>query len=573
MATLKYGKYIENNKKLNLSYNGLMLQNEIYGIFYEDELKNENFKKIINPFYELIDNNDEIISILNMTDLNPLEYLYLNRQKIHKILYDFDSTITINEEMLKEYVDYYYLYCLINYQSVLVNFKYNFQIIQDAYDKQKISKGIINRIIMSKIVISIIDNFLAEEEENDIIEKCTNIKTKCIEYIIQNKEELNKYQKNLDMDNLEKSDVSIEDIYSDIIYNLIISNKLNKSEEILKELEIKKIRLNKIFYDSIKKAFSEENINNYEISEYNDFFKQDKINFYFILFEYILKSSDYIIYIPFLSKIQKKILEEVKINFDDLYNYFELNRKKNDSSITKLKKVLSYFIELNYFLDKAKINKEQKAKLLQIDSKNSSMVDGQMPYNQSESSSSSMFDSSKYGFENSSFKNRNNNNLNSYSNYEISRKSISELKKEKAFSILSYSNFELIVEYKEGRGKANVEYKKISYNDESNNVCELTLEQLKGIKTDDSELNSKFGQFIIILDRIESELISQYKRNKEIEINMKFVMDNYNNYYIDCLYTINIDDDDITEREFKDENILGNEFNFDGLIYMLNSLQ
>ena len=267
MATLKYGKYIENNKKLNLSYNGLMLQNEIYGIFYEDELKNENFKKIINPFYELIDNNDEIISILNMTDLNPLEYLYLNRQKIHKILYDFDSTITINEEMLKEYVDYYYLYCLINYQSVLVNFKYNFQIIQDAYDKQKISKGIINRIIMSKIVISIIDNFLAEEEENDIIEKCTNIKTKCIEYIIQNKEELNKYQKNLDMDNLEKSDVSIEDIYSDIIYNLIISNKLNKSEEILKELEIKKIRLNKTFYDSIKKAFSEENINNYEISE------------------------------------------------------------------------------------------------------------------------------------------------------------------------------------------------------------------------------------------------------------------------------------------------------------------
>jgi len=573
MATLKYGKYIENNKKLNLSYNGLMLQNEIYGIFYEDELKNENFKKIINPFYELIDNNDEIISILNMTDLNPLEYLYLNRQKIHKILYDFDSTITINEEMLKEYVDYYYLYCLINYQSVLVNFKYNFQIIQDAYDKQKISKGIINRIIMSKIVISIIDNFLAEEEENDIIEKCTNIKTKCIEYIIQNKEELNKYQKNLDMDNLEKSDVSIEDIYSDIIYNLIISNKLNKSEEILKELEIKKIRLNKTFYDSIKKAFSEENINNYEISEYNDFFKQDKINFYFILFEYILKSSDYIIYIPFLSKIQKKILEEVKINIDDLYNYFELNRKKNDSSITKLKKVLSYFIELNYFLDKAKINKEQKAKLLQIDSKNSSMVDGQMPYNQSESSSSSMFDSSKYGFENSSFKNRNNNNLNSYSNYEISRKSISELKKEKAFNILSYSNFELIVEYKEGRGKANVEYKKISYNDESNNVCELTLEQLKSIVSDDTELNSKFGQFIIILDRIESELISQYKRNKEIEINMKFVMDNYNNYYIDCLYTINIDDDDISEREFKDENILGNEFNFNGLIYMLNSLQ
>ena len=79
-----------------------------------------------------------------------LEYLYLNRHKIHKILYDFDSTITINEEMLKEYTDYYYLYYLIKYQSVLINFKYNFQIVQDAYDKQIISKGIIKRIIMSK---------------------------------------------------------------------------------------------------------------------------------------------------------------------------------------------------------------------------------------------------------------------------------------------------------------------------------------------------------------------------------------------------------------------------------------
>ena len=328
MASFKYGKYIENNTKLNLSYNGLMVLNEIYEIFNEDELKNENNKKIINPFYELINNKDNITSILKGRDLNVLEYLYLNRHKIHQILYDSDSTITINEEMLKEYTDYYYLYCLIKYQSVLINFKYNFQIVQDAYDKQIISKGIIKRIIMSKIVITIIDNFLEEEEDNEIIDKCTNIKIKCIEYINNNKQELNKYQKDLDLDNLEKSDVFIEDIYSDIIYYLIINNKLNQSEEILNELEIKKIRLNKSIFDSINNAFSEENINNYEISEYNDFFNQDKINFYFILFGYILKCSDYIIYIPFLSKIKEKILQKVKENLDDLYNYFEFNRKK-----------------------------------------------------------------------------------------------------------------------------------------------------------------------------------------------------------------------------------------------------
>ena len=568
MASFKYGKYIENNTKLNLSYNGLMVLNEIYEIFNEDELKNENNKKIINPFYELINNKDNITSILKGRDLNVLEYLYLNRHKIHQILYDSDSTITINEEMLKEYTDYYYLYCLIKYQSVLINFKYNFQIVQDAYDKQIISKGIIKRIIMSKIVITIIDNFLEEEEDNEIIDKCTNIKTKCIEYINNNKQELNKYQKDLDLDNLEKSDVFIEDIYSDIIYTLIINNKLNQSEEILNELEIKKIRLNKSIFDSINNAFSEENINNYEISEYNDFFNQDKINFYFILFGYILKCSDYIIYIPFLSKIKEKILQKVKENLEDLYNYFEFNRKKNDNSITKLKQVLNYFIELNYYLEKAKAEKKQIAKPLQIESNNSSMTNSQMSYNLSEYSSS-MYNSSKYGFENSSFKNRNNNNLNSYSNYEISEKSISELKKDKAFNILSDSNFVVMLEYKQGKNKANIEYKKISYKDESNNTCELTLKELKNIVSEDSELNSKFGQFIILLDKIESELISQYKRNKKTEINLHFKMENYNNYYINVLYNIN--DDDIDEKEFIDENILDN--NFTGLTYMINELQ
>ena len=568
MASFKYGKYIENNTKLNLSYNGLMVLNEIYEIFNEDELKNDNNKKIINPFYELINNKDNITSILKGRDLNVLEYLYLNRHKIHQILYDSDSTITINEEMLKEYTDYYYLYCLIKYQSVLINFKYNFQIVQDAYDKQIISKGIIKRIIMSKIVITIIDNFLEEEEDKEIIDKCTNIKTKCIEYINNNKQELNKYQKDLDLDNLEKSDVFIEDIYSDIIYTLIINNKLNQSEEILNELEIKKIRLNKSIFDSINNAFSDENINNYEISEYNDFFKLDKINFYFILFGYILKCSDYIIYIPFLSKMKEKILQKVKENLEDLYNYFEFNRKKNDNSIAKLKQVLNYFIELNYYLEKAKAGKKQIAKPLQIESNNSSMTNSQMSYNLSEYSSS-MYNSSKYGFENSSFKNRNNNNLNSYSNYEISEKSISELKKDKAFNILSDSNFVVMLEYKQGRNKANIEYKKISYKDESNNTCELTLEELKNIVSEDSDLNSKFGQFIILLDKIERELISQYKRNKKTEINLHFKMENYNNYYINVLYNIN--DDDSDEKEFLDENILDN--NFTGLTYMINELQ
>ena len=46
-------------------------------------------------------------------------------------------------------------------------------------------------------------------------------------------------------------------------------------------------------------------------------------------------------------------------------------------------------------------------------------------------------------------------------------------------------------------------------------------------------------------------------------------MENYNNYYIKGEYNIN--DDDINEKEFIDENILDN--NFTGLTYMINELQ
>lgn len=576
----KYERYLNIDKKLCLSYNGLRIQNEIYEILKDDELSKEGNKKIINPFFELIANFNGIDSILKLEE--PLEYIYLNRYKIHKILYDDDNSINIDEKIVTKFTDYYYLYYLIWCQDVVVNYKYNFNLVKNAYDMQITAKKDIKKIILAKIAITIIDNYFSDGGNNDvdILDKCEKYKTVCIEKINENKNVLEKYKIDLDLDNLEKSEVSLEDIYSDIISTLIIKKELNESGEtlnILNELEIKKIRLNKTIFDSLLKDLTEKNLKEYIIDDFNDFFNEKIINFYSILFEYILKSTDYINYIPFLSEIQIKIKKLVKENMKELYTYFKRNKNKN--STDKLKKVLNYFVELEYYLN---IGEEESKKILNdsVDSKNLDkpmnkngdklMSNERSNYHDSDNmiSSSGLNSSSSYRF--SSLLNGNNANPNSYSNYEVSKKSKSELIKDKAYQILSDSTFIFNVKYKESRNEADIEYKKIRYIDESNNYCELTRDELINIESDDEQLNGKYGEFLQFLGKVDEEIKFRYKRKNETEIHLTFLIQNYENFTMDCKYHIN--DKEVRETDFKDENILNEQSDLQGLNYMLEAL-
>ena len=576
----KYKRYLNIDKKLCLSYNGLRIQNEIYEILKDDELSNEGNKKIINPFFELIANFNGIDSILKLEE--PLEYIYLNRYKIHKILYDDDNSINIDEKIVTKFTDYYYLYYLIWCQDVVVNYKYNFNLVKNAYDMQITAKKDIKKIILAKIAITIIDNYFSDGGNNDvdILDKCEKYKTVCIEKINENKNVLEKYKIDLDLDNLEKSEVSLEDIYSDIISTLIIKKELNESGEtlnILNELEIKKIRLNKTIFDSLLKALTEKNLKEYIIDDFNDFFNEKIINFYSILFEYILKSTDYINYIPFLSEIQIKIKKLVKENMKELYTYFKRNKNKN--STDKLKKVLNYFVELEYYLN---IGEEESKKILNdsVDSKNLDkpmnkngdklMSNERSNYHDSDNmiSSSGLNSSSSYRF--SSLLNGNNTNPNSYSNYEVSKKSKSELIKDKAYQILSDSTFIFNVKYNQSRKEADIGYKKIRYIDESNNYCELTRDELINIESDDEQLNGKYGEFLQFLGKVDDEIKFRYKRKNETEIHLTFLIQNYENFTMVCKYHIN--DKEVRETDFIDENILNEQSDLQGLNYMLEAL-
>ena len=150
---------------------------------------------------------------------------------------------------------------------------------------------------------------------------------------------------------------------------MIINNKLNESEEtinLLKEIEIKNIRLDKHLFDSLSEVLIDNYISRYEILNYDDLFNEEKISFYFVLFEYILKSSDYVFHIPFLLKMRNNIKEIIRNNPGDFS--FDIKNENNKFKNNILKIVLGYFIELDYYSQKGINMKRSKDRKKQIDS-------------------------------------------------------------------------------------------------------------------------------------------------------------------------------------------------------------
>ena len=569
----------KNSCKLDLSYNGLLNQNEIYNILNEENNDDEynNNEKLYNPFYNLVENFENIKLIMRQKDVNILEYLYLNRKKINNILLEEDMDLFIDINMVKEFSDYYYLYMLIKEFSDLILYKYDFSLIENLCDLFLFSKGTLKKIILAKIAMLLVNNILYgsilfDEKENQKLkeEECEKIMYRCKETINNKKDELKKYMGNEALDEFE-----IDELYTSILVSLIKNNKLDdsyKTIDLLNEIEIKKIRLNKTIFYGLKNVLTEDYLSKYVISTYDDLFKEDKIIFYYVLFVYILKSSDYVFHIPFLLETRRQIIKLINDNIgyfaSDLNNK---NGKNNIENINILKQVLEYFIDLNYYIDKSKkksikrpierpiekpiekpierpiekpIEKPTKKKLkISIPTIEEELVDYYYPNYHPDSP------------------------LSSYYVKEIQEKKLSE---SLPFQLLANSTFTISVEYKEGKKEAFVNYKKINVSFFENEVYEI--EAIKSLNTEDANLNIYYRKFIHFLEMVESELKSNYKLKKKIDIDMKFETGyRREDYNINCDYTIK--DDNFVENKFRDENILNTEFDqLDGITYLVEEL-
>ena len=131
-----------------------------------------------------------------------------------------------------------------------------------------------------------------------------------------------------------------------------------------------------------------------------------------------------------------------------------------------------------------------------------------------------------------------------------------------AYNFMLESTFTININYKKGEKEAFLKYKKI--------ICkekEFKIEDVKNIESEDVIIDSNFKQFLQFLDDVEKELKSKYKREKEIDIDLKFIMTNEDSYGINCIYEVK--SKDFYEKYLEDEDILNNNYYYD-LFFMIS---
>ena len=223
----------------------------------------------------------------------------------------------------------------------------------------------------------LIDNFKGFNRNKNLNNDLDNIEKYNQDNIRNNIDILKEF--NLDINEDEIDEISLEKIYREIISYLIKNKKLevyNYSYDIIHQLEINFIDITDKMFDELLKILNsnEEFITDYSISSSEDLLNLKNINFYFILFKYILKDPQKIHNIPLLLNLKKIIIKSIKnkvnFNFDkianDIKERFEFNIKfildsnyyynlylnnKNEPNLY-IKIILEYY--KNYFFESKK---------------------------------------------------------------------------------------------------------------------------------------------------------------------------------------------------------------------------
>ena len=278
-----------------------------------------NGKYIIkdDPIPNLLKQYSEIKNFYGIKNLT--KFLYYNYKNIHKILYEYDEIIRIEDTMLNDLSFNFYLCLLIESETEIINYQYSIKYIDIFNLKKNNNDKKYYNIIISKIIIKLINNLKNCDnfDENKDGEYITNLENKNKEYIINNIYIFKEI--NLDININDIYEINIDEFYFNIITALIKNDKLTDYEfanNILIQLDLENIDIP--FNDKLFNKLLEvlDTNNNYikVINDINDLNDIKIINFYYLLFKYILKSSFYIYHIPLLYEAHIKIIDILKTN-------------------------------------------------------------------------------------------------------------------------------------------------------------------------------------------------------------------------------------------------------------------
>ena len=330
-------------------------------IVYVTPLNNEI--RIINePISQLIKCFDDIKLANN--DINYTKYLYYYKDKIHKILYQEEIIIKVDDTLAKNFESNFYLILLIEDQPEFINYEFAINYIKLFNEIKKNEKNKYFNLINSKILLSLINNYrnsssYDEDKEETFI---SQLEEENKAYIIDNINIL----KELDLDLSEDDaiDININDLYKNIIKALIKKEKLadyDYSYNILNQLHLDNIELRFIDdEDSSNDFLSIFDINNHFINKFiikasDDMNNIDKINFHYLLLKYICKSSFLIYQLPLLYNAHKKIIDILKEK-----NYYGITTLNQKDIINRVDYIIEKLCDSNYYYERylSKKNKD-----------------------------------------------------------------------------------------------------------------------------------------------------------------------------------------------------------------------
>ena len=317
------------------------------------------FEKLIEYLIDHLVSIDEKIGLMkkysdieiiqNIKTSKTFNFIYLYIKNIHKILYDEENFIKMKGNKSEEKLyKLFYLILLIKDNSDVVNYIYDLKYIENVNNFRKKNKNVITSFILSMIIIQLISNFKetdnydkSNEEQLKIIEK-ENIKIRnCFNF---------SGELNMNINEKLIEDNNIEEIYLNIIISLLEKEKLEDfkyASNIFEQLGLKTINITENIYNELKKIFGSEEkyIKKYMIKNFEDICDEKKINFYYIIFNYIFKDILYLYNIPFLHNLKRTLFKIVKSGADRIF-YLGI---KDSELRNRLEFNIKFICDLKYY--------------------------------------------------------------------------------------------------------------------------------------------------------------------------------------------------------------------------------
>lgn len=344
-----------------------------------------------DPLFQLSLNYEEIEEIINSKNKEIIKNLFFYRLMLNKILYNNDKIINLDDFFGKiTDLSFHFSLCMIiNYNPNVINYSFSINYIKQIHNlKENCNDKVYKKLILSKIILELINTFKSsydyfknDKKELNEIENKTKIYFRNINHI--------DLIKNMNEKELIKK--GIEEVYIKIINALIENKKLEEDKyiyDIIKQLDLENIIITKEMFQQLSLLLNSNKqfVNDYVLINIDDLFNFKKVNFYYILFKYILKSSIYIYHNDFLNKTRKTIIKIIRAKSNILLN---LKKDYQNSTLTSgLREKIIYLINLftysGYYYEKyINQNEDRQNNTINIDSnimRNSNLENSQESY-------------------------------------------------------------------------------------------------------------------------------------------------------------------------------------------------